>query len=82
MREDKSMKLIRTEHEITRASFQMRDFDISILFLHMQDGGNTEFRAENFRGSVELSELHPKRSFNNWILKVIKTVLANREVKV
>ena len=79
--ETKSMKLIRTEHEVTRASFQMRDFDISILFLHMMDGGNTEYRAENFRGSVVLRTLNPKVKFNKWVLGVIKDVLADTKVK-
>ncbi len=79
--ETKSMKLIRTEHEVTRASFQMRDYDISILFLHMMDGGNTEFRAENFRGSVVLRTLNPKVDFHKWVLGVIKDVLADTKVK-
>ena len=81
MREDKSMKLIRTEHEITRASFQMRDYDISILFLHMMDGGNTEYRAENFRGSVVMTSLNSKVPFTKWVLGVIKDVMADTQVK-
>ena len=79
--ENKAMKMIRTEHEVTRASFQMRDHDISILFLHMQDGGNTEYRAENFRGSVVMTTLNPKSTFNNWVLGIIKKELADHEVK-
>ena len=79
--ENKAMKMIRTEHEVTRASFQMRDHDISILFLHMQDGGNTEYRAENFRGSVVMTTLNPKGTFNNWVLGIIKAELANHKVE-
>ena len=81
MTQNKSMKLIRTEHEVSRASFQMRDHDISILFLHMNDGGRIEYRAENFRGSVVLAELNPKKTFHAWVLSVIKTVLAEHKVK-
>ena len=79
--ENKAMKMIRTEHEVTRASFQMRDHDISILFLHMQDGGNTEYRAENFRGSVVMTTLNPKATFHKWVLGIIKNELASYEVK-
>ena len=74
------MKLIRTEHEITRASFQMGEHDISFLFLHTQDGGVTEYRVENFRGGVVKATVNPKGTFHNWVLGVIKADLALHEV--
>ena len=73
------MKLIRTEHEITRASFQMGAHEISILFLHTVDGGVVEYRAENFRGAVVKTALHPKGTFHNWVLGIIKAELALHE---
>jgi len=77
------MKLIKTEHEVTRASFQMRDYDISILFLHTLDGGVTEYRAENFRGNVVKTLLNPKVKFHNWVLGIIKVEIMDQEaVKV
>jgi len=79
--ENRTVRMIKTEHEVTRASFQMRDYDISILFLHMQDGGNVEYRAENFRGSVVMTTLNPKATFNNWVLGIIKRELASYQVE-
>ena len=76
------MKLIKTEHEITRASFQMRDYDISILFLHIMDGGNVEYRAEDFRGRVIKTQISPKATFHNWVIGTIREVLAQQEVSV
>ena len=78
-KESKSMKLIRTEHEITRASFQMGEHDISFLFLHTMDGGVVEYRVENFRGGIVKTALHPKGTFHNWVLGVIKAELALHE---
>ena len=77
----RDLRMIKTEHEVTRASFQMRDHDISILFLHIMDGGNTEYRAENFRGTVVMTTLNPKATFHNWVLGIIKKELASYEVK-
>ena len=74
------MKLIRTEHEITRASFQMGEHEISILFLHTVDGGVTEYRAENFRGAVVKATVNPKGTFHNWVLGIIKAELALHEM--
>ena len=79
--ENRTVRMIKTEHEVTRASFQMRDYDISILFLHMMDGGNVEYRAENFRGSVVMTTLNPKATFNNWVLGIIKRELASYQVE-
>ncbi len=76
------MRMIKTEHEVTRASFQMRDHDISILFLHIMDGGNVEYRAENFRGNTVKSTLNPRGTFHNWVLGIIKEVLAEQKVSV
>jgi len=81
-KESKSMKMIRTEHEITRASFQMREYDISFLFLHTQDGGIHEYRVEDFRGRTVKTAVNPKGTFHNWVLGVIKAELANAEVMV
>jgi len=73
------MKLIKTEHEVTRASFQMREFDISFLFLHTNDGGNIEYRVEDFRGRIVKTQRNPKGTFHNWVLGVIKAELALHE---
>jgi len=77
------MKLVKTEHEVTRASFQMRDYDISYLFLHTNDGGNVEYRVEDYRGHTLKTVMNPKGTFHNWVLGIIKAELAQyEEVKV
>ena len=76
------MKLIKTEHEITRASFQMREHDISILFLHIMDGGVIEYRAEDFRGRVIKTQMNPKATFHNWVVGTIREVLVMQEALV
>ena len=60
----------------------MREHDISFLFLHTIDGGNVEYRVENFQGRTVKTQVNPRGTFHNWVLGVIREELANHEVLV
>jgi hypothetical protein len=54
--------------------------DISLMFFHINDRGNIEYRAESFRGRTLKTQLNPRSTFENWCLSVIKESIENARV--
>lgn len=73
-----TLNLRTTETEVDRASFQMVNHDIILMFFHYSDPGKgtVEYRCENFRGKTLKNQLNSKMSFDEWVLRTIKERMA------
>lgn len=69
------------QSEVERMSFQAPGRRSAILFLHLNEAGTIEFRAEDFRGKVLENALNPVTSFESWVKWYIGKVLDELEAE-
>jgi hypothetical protein len=68
------------EHEVDRASYQMVNHGISLIFFHTNNQGTIEYRMESLRGGTLATKTNPRGTFQNFVLACIKVELADRMV--
>ena len=74
----RGVKLYTRGGEVDRASFQMVNNDISVMFFHFKNGAESTYQMEGMHGNVLSIQKDARGNFRLWVAKCIKEVLTEK----